>query len=313
MLSNDLKEFRVEAHEFCWASRSPCPRRPSPGVSSAPVAMKCPKPRWWCGPCWRRSAFRGTHDHCWTVLGSPLLAQTLDEATFAVVDLETTGSVIGVDEIIEIGAGAIVRKGGEIIDRFETLVWTDRTIPPWVARLTGISNDDLEGAPDLLGRGRGPGPADRRQRLRRPRHPFRPALPALGIRAPRAGRPAVTGLCTLQLSAAALARPASRSLPDLAAQFGDRPREPAPGRGRRRGHRRRPAAGPGRRRARPGAGRSGRSLPGRGDPRRPAMGEDCPRRRRRRILTPFPLRESDSGPVFFLTLRVQIESDSASV
>ena len=63
--------------------------------------------------------------------------------------------MIGVDEIIEIGL--VVVRGGEVIERFETLVWSDRDIPPWVARLTGISNDDLEGAPTFSRRGRDAG------------------------------------------------------------------------------------------------------------------------------------------------------------
>jgi len=66
-------------------------------------------------------------------------------AAYVALDLETTGLDPGRDEIIEIGL--IQVRGGEIIERFESLVWTDRAIPPWVARLTGISNEDLEGAP----------------------------------------------------------------------------------------------------------------------------------------------------------------------
>jgi ATP-dependent DNA helicase DinG len=162
--------------------------------------------------------FVKTHDHCWTVLGSPLLQQRLDAATFSVVDLETTGSVIGVDEIIEIGLVQI--RGGRVVERFETLVWSDRTIPPWVARLTGISNEDLEGAPTF---------SDVAEQLFGlldghvfVAHDIRFDLPFLRWEFGRRGlvRPAVTGLCTLELSRQLWPDLASRSLPDLARKFG---------------------------------------------------------------------------------------------
>ena len=146
MNSHDLNQFRAEAHEYLLGQPMPLPtpaiarrlfgarRHEMPETQVVVRALLAADPR-----------FVETHDHCWTVLGSPLLQQRLDEATFAVVDLETTGSVIGVDEIIEIGLVRV--KGGRILDRFSTLVWSDRPIPPWVGRLTGIANDDLEGAP----------------------------------------------------------------------------------------------------------------------------------------------------------------------
>jgi DNA polymerase III epsilon subunit family exonuclease len=162
--------------------------------------------------------FVETHDHCWTVLGSAILNQPLRGATFAVVDLETTGSVIGVDEIIEIGV--VLVRGGKIARRFETLVWSDRTIPPWVARLTGIDNDDLEGAPTF---------SDVAENLFEildghvfVAHDIRFDLPFLRWEFARRGleRPAVTGLCTLQLSRQVWPDLTSRSLPDLARNFG---------------------------------------------------------------------------------------------
>jgi len=197
---------------ICWGDRYLCPLRPSPGVSLAPIGTRCPKPRSW------DPRFVKTHDHSWTVLGSPLLQQRLNEVTFAVVDLETTGSVIGVDEIIEIGLVQI--RGGQVVDRFETLVWSDRTIPPWVARLTGISNDDLEGAPTF---------SDIAEQLFSlldgnvfVAHDIRFDLPFLRWEFARRGlvRPAVTGLCTLELSRQLWPNLASRSLPDLARSFG---------------------------------------------------------------------------------------------
>ena len=134
------------------------------------------------------------------------------------VDLETTGSVIGVDEIIEIGL--VVYRNGEIQDRFETLVWSERIIPPWVARLTGINNRDLEGAPTF---------SDVAETVASlldcnvfVAHDIRFDLPFLGWEFARRGvaRPAVTGLCTLQLSRQIWPNLTSRSLVDLANHFG---------------------------------------------------------------------------------------------
>ena len=162
--------------------------------------------------------FVRSHDGCWTVLGAEHLQRSLDDIEFAVVDLETTGSVIGVDEIIEIGA--VVVRGGEIIDTYETLVWTDRTIPSWVARLTGINNGDLAGAPtfsdvasDLHAR------LDGRVFVA---HDIRFDLPFLRWEFARRGlsAPSVTGLCTLQLSRQLWPDLTSRSLGDLANHFG---------------------------------------------------------------------------------------------
>jgi DNA polymerase III epsilon subunit family exonuclease len=219
MLSNDLKAFRAEAHGFLLGQRKPLPtpaiarhlfgarRHEMPETQVVVRALLSSDPR-----------FVETHDHCWTVLGSDLLQQTLQEATFAVVDLETTGSVMGVDEIIEIGL--IVVRGGEVVEEFSTLVWSDRTIPPWVARLTGIRNDDLEGAPTFSD------VAEQLFELLDDRifvaHDIRFDLPFLRWEFARRGlvQPAVSGLCTLQLSRLLWPDLPSRSLPDLARRFG---------------------------------------------------------------------------------------------
>ena len=219
MFENDLKQFRAKAHDFLLGQKKPLPtpdiarrlfgarRHEMPETQVVVKALLGADPR-----------FVKTHDQCWTVLGSPILQQHLDEATFVVVDLETTGSVIGVDEIIEIGV--VVVRDGRVIEQFETLVWSDRNIPPWVARLTGISNQDLEGAPTFSD------VAETLSGLMNDRvfvaHDIRFDLPFLRWELARRGmvRPAVTGLCTLQLSRLIWPQLTSRSLPDLARHFG---------------------------------------------------------------------------------------------
>ena len=95
-----------------------------------------------------------------------------------------------------------------------------KAVTPWVARLTGIRNEDLEGAPtfsdiveDLFSLLEGHVFVA---------HDIRFDLPFLRWEFARRGlaRPAVTGLCTLQLSRQFWPDLASRSLPDLADHFG---------------------------------------------------------------------------------------------
>nr|WP_269091302.1 DEDD exonuclease domain-containing protein [Corynebacterium pseudokroppenstedtii] len=66
--------------------------------------------------------------------------------TFVVVDLETTGLSAHDDRIIEIGAVKI--QGGEEISRFSTFVDPGRLIPSLITNITGISDDDVNGAPE---------------------------------------------------------------------------------------------------------------------------------------------------------------------
>ncbi|NBI09060.1 PolC-type DNA polymerase III [Colidextribacter sp. OB.20] len=60
-------------------------------------------------------------------------------------DLETTGLNKKHEVIIEIGA--VVLKNGEVADRFNTFVSPGRILSPEIIRLTGITDEMLEGAP----------------------------------------------------------------------------------------------------------------------------------------------------------------------
>lgn len=76
----------------------------------------------------------------------------LKENTFVVFDLETTGLVNvptggKMDAITEIGAVKIV--GGEIRERFSTLVDPERKLDEEIVRLTGITDEMLKGAPKI--------------------------------------------------------------------------------------------------------------------------------------------------------------------
>lgn len=69
----------------------------------------------------------------------------LNNLTFTVVDLETTGGKPLFHQIIEIGIVRIER--GEIVDTFETFVNPGHSIPPDITMITGITDNDVEYAP----------------------------------------------------------------------------------------------------------------------------------------------------------------------
>ncbi|WQY85478.1 3'-5' exonuclease [Helicobacter pylori] len=74
------------------------------------------------------------------------LKTPLKDEVFSFIDLETTGSCPIKHEILEIGAVQV--KGGEIINRFETLVKV-KSVPDYIAELTGITYEDTLNAPSV--------------------------------------------------------------------------------------------------------------------------------------------------------------------
>jgi len=75
-------------------------------------------------------------------LGADLL---LEEATYVIVDLETTGLRPGTSQICEIGAAKVC--GFEIVDLFETLVAPHVPLAAPISALTGLTDRQLRGAP----------------------------------------------------------------------------------------------------------------------------------------------------------------------
>ncbi len=75
---------------------------------------------------------------------TPLANLPLHEVCVA-VDLETTGLDAERDEIIEVGA--VKFQGEEVLETFQTLVNPGRPLPPFVRSLTGITQQELDGAP----------------------------------------------------------------------------------------------------------------------------------------------------------------------
>lgn len=69
----------------------------------------------------------------------------LDEATFVVVDVETTGMSPVSDRITEIAMMKV--RNGQIVDELSTLVNPLMTIPAFITDLTGIDNVAVHDAP----------------------------------------------------------------------------------------------------------------------------------------------------------------------
>ena len=64
---------------------------------------------------------------------------------FAIIDIETTGGSAKREKITEIAI--VIFDGEKIIDSFESLVNPQRSIPPFITNITGITNDMLKDAP----------------------------------------------------------------------------------------------------------------------------------------------------------------------
>jgi DNA polymerase-3 subunit epsilon len=71
---------------------------------------------------------------------------SIEDAEFCIVDIETNGSKIEKHQIIEIAAVKV--KNGKIIDRFESLVFTQH-INSHITDITGISVEDTKDAPKI--------------------------------------------------------------------------------------------------------------------------------------------------------------------
>jgi DNA polymerase-3 subunit epsilon len=71
----------------------------------------------------------------------------LEESELVVFDLETTGLSAERDQICELGAVRV--RGLELVDTFESLVDPRVELPEPIARLTGLRQEELRGAPSI--------------------------------------------------------------------------------------------------------------------------------------------------------------------
>jgi ATP-dependent DNA helicase DinG len=218
MLSFDLRHLRDAAYKYLLEVDRSLPthriartlfgarRHEHPETQAVVRALLVSDPR-----------FLETHEGRWSVHEAPHMRIPLDDVSFAVVDLETTGSLIGVDEVIEVGVVVVRRR--RMVRQFSTLVHAGRRIPAWVENLTGIHTADMKDSPtftEVI-----PTLTDLLHDAVFVAHDIRFDLPF--IRWEYANRdmvmPRVTGLCTLRLSRIFWPDLSSRSLPDLARYF----------------------------------------------------------------------------------------------
>ena len=73
---------------------------------------------------------------------------SIDDTSFVVFDLETTGAKAPPCRVIEIGAYKV--RNSKIEDEFQSLVDPEMPIPPFITALTGISDEMVSTAPRFL-------------------------------------------------------------------------------------------------------------------------------------------------------------------
>ncbi|MBL7545900.1 MAG: VRR-NUC domain-containing protein [Bdellovibrionaceae bacterium] len=64
---------------------------------------------------------------------------------YVVIDVETTGGAPQSHRVTEIGAVKV--QGGKVVDEFQTLINPERSIPPFISKLTGITDEMVQTAP----------------------------------------------------------------------------------------------------------------------------------------------------------------------
>ncbi|MFA5972958.1 MAG: exonuclease domain-containing protein [Lentimicrobiaceae bacterium] len=67
---------------------------------------------------------------------------------YAIIDIETTGGNASRERITEIAI--FIHDGTKVVNEYSTLINPECTVPPFVARLTGISNEMLADAPKFF-------------------------------------------------------------------------------------------------------------------------------------------------------------------
>ena len=74
-----------------------------------------------------------------------LLNTSIDDLSFAVVDVETTGMFAQHNRIMDIGV--VIVSGGKITQKWETLIDPQQKIPYWITTFTNIRGHQVKGKP----------------------------------------------------------------------------------------------------------------------------------------------------------------------
>jgi DNA polymerase III epsilon subunit family exonuclease len=225
MLSIELEHLRVRAHRQLLTADRPLP---TPWIARALFGARRherPETQLVVKQLLRQDdRFLEMPDGRWSAASAPHARGLLAEVSYAIVDLETTGSIVGVDEIIEVGL--VLVRPGRPSRTFASLVHSRRPVPGWVANLTGIHGSDLQDAPRL---------EDVFQKLNPylegavfVAHDVRFDLPFLSWELSRRGLAAPEGpcLCTLQLARTLWPQLRACGLAELARHFRLEHRQP---------------------------------------------------------------------------------------
>lgn len=69
----------------------------------------------------------------------------IEDLVFSIVDTETTGMHSEFNRIMDIGI--VTMKNGEILDKWETLIDPQQSVPYWITEYTKLSSKDVRGQP----------------------------------------------------------------------------------------------------------------------------------------------------------------------
>jgi len=141
----NLESLRSRAHEYFMTVNRPVGSEELAKVLFKPQMDESVSPLLVRTLLSRDRRFSESSRGLWELSSSPYRHLRLQDAAFAVVDLEATGSRLGVDRIIEV---AVVRVDHGCVRRsFNTLVNPLQPVPHWIQGLTGIKDSMLQDAP----------------------------------------------------------------------------------------------------------------------------------------------------------------------
>ena len=76
---------------------------------------------------------------------SELFTKPIDDVIFAVIDTETTGMFPQFSRIMDIGI--VLVKNGEVIDKWQSLIDPQQSVPRWITHYTHLTHKDVKGKP----------------------------------------------------------------------------------------------------------------------------------------------------------------------
>lgn len=149
----------------------------------------------------------------------PLLEGIEQGETFQITDTETTGSSAATCHVIELATVTV--RGGQIVDRFSSLIDPGVHVPYWITGITGIDTEMLRGAPETaVVLDRWLSYLDSQGQFVAHNAPFDLAFLSEEFRRWQRPWPFVGSLCTVRLARHCLPHLPSRSLGALIAHYG---------------------------------------------------------------------------------------------